>query len=97
MALPVRVHDPDAVLDYPCDLKKKGWLPPGDALVTATVVGAPGVIVDRVDLDTDNGVIIPWIRLDPAVVAPKYKVTYHWVTAAGREDDRSVELKRQER
>lgn len=97
MALPVRVHDPDAVLDYPCDLKKKGWLPPGDSLVTGTVTGAPGVIVDRVDLDTDNGVIIPWIRLDPAVVAQKYKVTYHWGTAAGREDERSVELKRQER
>lgn len=97
MGLPVRVHDPDAFLDYPCDLKKKGWLAADDALVSAEMKVADGVLVERVDMDLANGVITPWISLDPDVVAAKYKVTYHWVTAAGREDDRSVELVRKER
>ena len=91
MAFPKRVHDPDAVLDYPVDWSD--WLPEGDTIESATVTAEVGVTVGTVDVTSP--VVTAWIS--GGTVGATYDVTYHIVTAEGREDDRSITLVVKER
>jgi hypothetical protein len=92
LAFPKRIHDPDALLDYPADWS--AWLPEGDTLVDVTVVTDDGVTVENVQPPAD-GVTVAWISGGTA--GESYTVTYHVVTAEGREDDRSITLVCKER
>lgn len=92
MAFPKYTHDPQAVLDYPADWSD--WLPLGDTLTDATVTADSGVTIENVQPPFE-GVVVAWISGGTA--GESYTVTYHVVTADGREDDRSITLVCKER
>lgn len=92
MGFPKRVHDPDAVLDYPSDWSD--WLPSGDTIASATAVITPDDFnVDSVSHTTTK--VIAYVS--GGTVGVNGTLTYHIVTADGREDDRSVTLVCKER
>jgi hypothetical protein len=94
MAFPRRLHDPDAVLDYPVDWSD--WLTGGDTIVSAEVFPPTGITVGSVDVHPT--VVIAWLSGGvPSVSGTKYDVRYHIVTAQGREDDRTITLVVKER
>jgi hypothetical protein len=84
------IQDPDAVLDYQFDWAD--WLG-ADTIASHTVTAATGLTVDS-STATSTAVRV-W--LSGGSVGASYAVTCHVVTAAGREDDRTVTITVQER
>ena len=84
------VKDPDAVLDYEWDWA--AWLGT-DTIASHTVTASAGLTVDSTEA-TDTAVTA-W--LSGGSVGMSYAVTCHVVTAAGREDDRTVTVTVMER
>ena len=84
------VKDPDAVLDYEWDWS--AWLGT-DTIASHTVTASAGLTVDSTEA-TDTAVTV-W--LSGGTVGQTYSVTCHVVTAAGREDDRTVTVTVMER
>jgi hypothetical protein len=82
--------DPDAVLDYEFDWS--AWLGT-DTIATHTVTAAAGLTVDSTEATTTT--VTAW--LSGGSVGASYAVACHIVTAAGREDDRTVTITVQER
>lgn len=76
-------QDPDAVLDYEWDWA--AWLGT-DTIASHTVTAATGLTVDSTEATTTT--VTAW--LSGGTVGQSYAVTCHIVTAAGREDDRTV-------
>lgn len=105
MAYPYKIHDPQAVLDYEWRWRAEGWLAEDDDIISAsfTVATADGadipdtdttpVEVDSFSNTTDN--VTAWISGGTA--GTNYLVVCHIVTSGGREDDRSLLLKVQQR
>lgn len=95
MGFPKRVHDPDAVLDYPSDWTD--WLPEGDTIVSAvaTMTGANAAdfTVDETTFTTTKAVA--WVS--GGVPGRSADLNFHIVTDEGREDDRSITLVCKER
>ena len=92
MAFPKYTHDPDARLDYLFDWAQ--WLSTDEDTITeATVTGPDGITVEPATF-TDTGVSA-WVSGGSA--GESYDLTCHIVTAAGREDDRSITLVCKER
>jgi hypothetical protein len=79
------LKDPDALLPYLWDWS--AWLA-GDTITTHTVTATTGLTVST-HSHTDTAVTA-W--LDGGTAGQSYTVTCHIVTAAGLEDDRSIEL-----
>lgn len=79
------IKDPDALLPYLWDWSE--WLA-GDTITTHTVTATTGLTVSA-HSQTDTAVTA-W--LDGGTAGQSYTVTCHIVTAAGLEDDRSIEL-----
>lgn len=93
MGFPRRVHDPNAVLDYPMDWS--AWLPEGDTIISVTVT-APDDITVAPDPEIVAGhIVVAWLA--GGEQGGKYDVKYHIETAQGREDDRSITLVVKER
>ena len=84
------VKDPDAVLDYEWDWA--AWLGT-DTIASHTVTAATGLTVDTSEATTTA--VTAW--LSGGTVGQTYSVTCHVVTAAGREDDRTVTVTVMER
>lgn len=84
------VKDPDAVLDYEWDWS--AWLG-ADTIADHTVVAAAGLTVDS--STATSTAVTAW--LSGGSVGASYLVTCHVVTAAGREDDRSLQIVVEER
>ena len=84
------VKDPDAVLDYEWDWA--AWLG-ADTIASHTVTAATGLTVDSSEATTTA--VTAW--LSGGSVGMSYAVTCHVVTAAGREDDRTVTVTVMER
>ena len=84
------VKDPDAVLDYEWDWA--AWLGT-DTIASHTVTAATGLTVDTSEATTTA--VTAW--LSGGSVGMSYAVTCHVVTAAGREDDRTVTVTVMER
>lgn len=84
------VQDPAAVLDYEFDWS--AWLG-ADTIATHTVTAAAGLTVDSSTATTTA--VTAW--LSGGTVGESYAVTCHIVTAAGREDDRTVTVTVRER
>ena len=84
------VKDPDAILDYEWDWS--AWLGT-DTIASHTVTASAGLTVDSTEA-TDTAVTV-W--LSGGTVGQTYSVTCHVVTAAGREDDRTVTVTVMER
>ena len=84
------VKDPDAVLDYEWDWS--AWLGT-DTIASHTVTAATGLTVDS--STATSTAVTAW--LSGGSVGASYAVTCHVVTAAGREDDRTVTVTVMER
>lgn len=95
MALPVKVHDPDAFLDYPSDWSE--WLPEGDTIANVEMVVDDGVIVASTGINVEGTICYAWLSLDEPTIDRKYRVTFRITTAEGRVDDRSMALQARER
>lgn len=92
--MPTMKHDPDAVLDYGIDWKP--WLVSGDTITTSSWEISEGDGALAIDSEfSDSHVAGVWLSGGNNGV--KYKVTNHIMTAAGREDDRSLTILVQER
>ena len=97
--------DPDAVLDYP--IVWADWLEDsGDTLVSHSITASRGITVDSSSINVGevtyegvtypaNTVVIVWLSGGKA--GKKYTITCHIVTDGGREDDRSIVVKCQEK
>lgn len=84
------IQDDDAVLDYEFDWA--AWLGT-DTIASHTVTAATGLTVESSTATTTA--VTAW--LSGGSVGTSYAVTCHIVTAAGREDDRTVTVTVQER
>jgi hypothetical protein len=82
--------DPDAVLDYQWDWA--AWLA-GDTISSHTITAAAGLTVDSSSHTATA--VTAWLSGGAEGVA--YPVTCHIVTAAGREDDRTLTFTMRER
>lgn len=84
------VKDGDAVLDYTIDWSQ--WLPDNDTITSSTFTvqsEADGAVaVDDSSFTTTTTTV--W--LSGGTAGQRYLVTNHIVTAAGREDDRSLRI-----
>ena len=84
------VKDPDAVLDYP--MNWADWLD-GDTISTSTWTVPDGITKDS-DSKTTSATTI-W--LSGGTAGLDYTLINHIVTAAGREDDRTIIIKVREK
>lgn len=86
---PRRTHDPDAILDYPINLKD--FADKGDPAVSVTATITDGPTIESVSSLVD-GVAVA--RVNGAGMVPKqsYTLTFHYTLASGQEDDRSLTL-----
>lgn len=84
------VKDPDATLDYQWDWS--AWLA-GDTIQSCTVTASDGLTAS--DIENTTTTVTAW--LSGGVAEQRYTVTCHIVTAAEREDDRSIEVTVMER
>lgn len=82
--------DPDAKLDY--SVNWSNWLVDGDHVVDATITVPPGL--ELVSTTVSGQSVIFWLR--GGADGQVYRVVCHVVTAAGREDDRTVTFGMQE-
>jgi hypothetical protein len=89
--------DSNARLDYKFDWAAKtngsgddDWLKDGDTISTFTVTADDGITVDDATLTNANTSVTVW--LTGGTVGESYDVTNHIVTAAGREDDRTIRI-----
>lgn len=84
--------DPQAVLDYHEDWSD--WLPTGDTISTAAWSVASG----DVTIDSESATpTVTTVWLSGGTADTTAEVTCHITTAAGREDDRTIELLIQQR
>jgi hypothetical protein len=78
--------DPQAVLDYPIDWES--WLE-GDTIATSTWTADAGITIES---DT-NTATTTTVWLSGGTLDAIYSLTNHIVTAAGREDDRTIQVR----
>lgn len=86
-------HDPNAKLDYWFDwnvagLTGKTWLD-GDTLVNGCTVTCADPTVTITSVTHTDTTVGCWVAVTSATVSP-VKLKCHIVTAAGREDDRTM-------
>ncbi len=84
------IKDPDAVLDY--TFNWASWLGT-DTIASSTVTAEDGLTVDS--KSQTSTAVTAW--LSGGTAKESYSVTCHIVTAAGREDDRTIGITVQER
>ena len=84
------IHDPDAKLDYGHNWSE--WLD-GDIIVASTWTAPDGITLVADDY-TDSTTTV-W--LSGGIEGVLYKAVNHIVTAAGREDDRTIKIKVRQR
>jgi hypothetical protein len=77
--------DPDAVLDYQFDWS--AWLA-GDTIASHAVTVPTGLTL----VSSSNSSTAVTVWLSGGVAGVSYPVTCHIVTAAGREDDRTITI-----
>lgn len=82
--------DPQAVLDYAIDWA--AWL--GDDTIAESTWTAPaGITIDS----SESSATAATVWVSGGTVGQTYRLTNHIVTAAGREEDRTITLTVQER
>lgn len=96
------IKDPEAVLDFRFDWAntrnggdKPDWLETGETISTYTVTPTDGITVDSDSLTDSNSSVTVW--LSGGTAGTRYLVTNHIVTSSGREDDRTITIRVQER
>ena len=86
-----KTKDPDAVLDYGFDWSD--WLASGETISTSAWVVDTGITADS----DSNTTTITTVWLSGGTAGKVYRITNSITTSAGREDDRSLLIKVQER
>lgn len=89
-------QDPNAKLDYSLDwgADGNGWLAAGDTIaasswtVTSEPAGGGSLVLYSASFD-DTGTTV---RVRGGAVGETYQITNHITTAAGLEDDRTIEI-----
>ena len=94
MAFPRRIHDPNAVLDYPINLTD--FAAKGDPAVSVTATISTGPTIESIS-PLDDGIAIARVNGTGMVLNKSYTLTFHFELASGQEDDRSLTLVCQER
>ena len=91
--MPVRtiMKDPDAVLDYAFDWS--GWLESDETISSHTITVPTGITNDS---DSENGDIVT-VWLSGGTAGEKYNVACKIVTSALRTDERSIEIRMEDR
>lgn len=85
------IQDPQAVLDWTIDWSD--WLPAGDVIASHAVT-VPAGMTENSSADTDT-TVTAWIS--GGTVDTSYEINYHITTTAGRQDDRTLTLRCQNR
>lgn len=80
------IKDPQAILDYEIDWA--AWLPAGDTIIAAAWTATTGITMDSSTF-TDTKATV-W--LSGGTENATYNLTCHIVTAASREDERTIRL-----
>jgi len=78
------VKDPSAILDYP--VRWSQWLEEGDFIVSASIIGSPGIIVDRKEHNKTD--VRFWVS--GGTHGENYFVVITVITANGRTDRRTI-------
>jgi hypothetical protein len=91
MALKTFIKDPSSVLDYRIDWTD--WLQPGDTISTSNWTVPAGISKDSNTNDTVSATI--W--LSGGTAGNIYNIVCRIVTAVGRTDERSLDIKVEER
>ena len=88
--------DPDATLDFGVDWAARGWLQPGETIVTSEwSVSGPDNELQSSSPGHDETTTLVW--LSGGTLDAKYRVTNRITTSAGRTDDRSFFVRIRER
>lgn len=85
------IHDPDAILDYCIDWS--AFLEEDDTIDTSTWTVTDGIVI----ASNTNTTTVATVWLSGGTVGAWYRVTNHIVTAAGREDERTIRIRIRER
>lgn len=86
------IKDPQAVLNYGFDWTTKGWLGT-DTITASTWTITPGLAIDSHTHDTTSTTV--W--LSGGTAGTTYSATNHITTAGGRQDDRTLTIKVEQR
>lgn len=96
--------DPNAVLDFKFDWKpltngtpggESDWLATGETISSKTITASSGITVDSSSLTDTNTSVTVW--LSGGTAGATYTVACKIVTNAGRTDERSIEIKVEQR
>lgn len=87
------LHDPNSVLEYRWDWS--GWLAAAETISSFTVTAPTGITITTPAASQALGVVTAWITggTPPAL----YPIVCHITTSAGRQDDRTITLRAQNR
>ena len=90
-------HDPNAVLDYRwnwnCD-DGCAWLDEGETITAFTITTPTGITNINGGAHPNSeldGIVTAWIT--GGTVGQRYQIINHITTSAGREEDRTIELR----
>lgn len=87
------LHDPASVLDYRWDWS--GWLEAGETITGFTVTAPTGITVTTPAVSQVGGIVTAWLTSGtPPTI---YPIVCHITTSAGRQDDRTIVLRAQNR
>ncbi len=95
MAFPTRIHDPNAILDYPIDLS--AFTAIGDPAVSVTAAADEGCTIEFVWPLNSEGIAAARVNGAEMIVGKDYKLTFHYTLQSGQEDDRTEILKCRQR
>lgn len=90
MAFPRRVHDPDAVLNYPINLKDFAAKGDPAVAISATITPA-GPTIDNTPV-LDDGIAFATVNGAGMELRKSYTLTFHFTLTSGQEDDRSLTI-----
>lgn len=91
--------DPNAVLDYGWDFG--AWLDTTETITAATVTVPTGLtkntdgIIDSPSTNATDAAVMVWLQ--GGTVDERYPVTCHIATSAGRQDDRTIQIRVRDR
>lgn len=88
------IKDPDAKKDYAVDWSD--WLDEDTISTSTWEADDDGITVEDDPAPANTGTVTT-VWLSGGTVGERYEITNHIVTSAGREDDRTIEIRVQER
>ena len=87
------LKDPSAVLDYKFDWSS--WLASGETISSHTITPESGITVDSSSITDTSTSVTVWLSGGSAGI--KYDVTCQIVTSASRTDERTIQVRAENR